>query len=184
MTDTRLEVPALATGQLYQFRLRAFNLHVVTAPYPGFAGPSPPVVARPIPAPAQPASFALLQPRVLFAGAASAGSTTTVVVLGPSSANMSSAYTGAYLRVLDAVGDMAPRQVAAYDAAAHIATVDPPLGAVPLPGASVEVARYPVSADVSNDGMYLAAVGFPNQADASRYQVRGVPRPWCDNSVA
>jgi hypothetical protein len=171
VAGTSLVVPALETGGLYRFRVRAFNQHVATATYPGFAGPSATVLARPVPAPARPARFAVLQPRILFAGVAGAGSTSKAVALGPPASNASAAYTGAFLRVLDGAGDMAPRRVVDYNSTARSAIVDPPLAGAPAAGAALEIERYPLSADVGGGGLYTAAVQFRNQPDAFKYQV-------------
>ncbi len=173
IADPRLVVPALLTGRLYRFRVRAHNRHVATAAYPGFTGPTPPVLARPIPPPARPARLALLPPRVLHAGAAAAGGAASVG-LGPSASNATGAYVGAYLRVLAAAGDLAPRRVVAYAGETRTAAVDPPFPAPPPAGARVEIEQHPLLAGGGGggDGAYSAAVGFPNQPDASRFRLR------------
>ncbi len=178
----------LETGTQYEFRVKAFNTHVVTSSYLGYSGPSASIFGTPLARLAAPANLMLIAAGTgdwtgECAGSctASAGSTRSSVVLHATASTRDGFYNGTVIRMLSGAVRDASAQIVAYDAPTRTARLSRAFAVAPAAGDGYMISRYPLGEDrvtitwtrVDAAAQYMVSV---RQADRSEeYAQAGGP---------
>jgi hypothetical protein len=181
----------LETGTQYEFRVKAFNTHVVTSSYLGYSGPSASIFGTPLARLAAPANLMLIAAGTgdwtgECAGSctASAGSTRSSVVLHATASTRDGFYNGTVIRMLSGAVRDASAQIVAYDAPTRTARLSRAFAVAPAAGDGYMISRYPLGEDrvtitwtrVDAAAQYMVSV---RQADRSEeYAQAGGPCSW------
>ena len=146
-------VTELTTGRAYEFRLKAFNSHVATDTYLGYAGPSAVVFARPLVRLPPSQDFTLIsQPwldmlrceaRPCVLGAASK----SWVQLQSDAPAVDGILIGSLVRITSGAAADKTSRISAYNGTSKMAFLAVPFGMEPAAGDTYEVSRYAIGDD-------------------------------------
>ena len=170
ITTTSGVVTELTTGRRYEFRVKAFNAHVATETYLGYAGPSASVFAMPLERLAPSEDFTLISGPWLdmlqcaLNTCAIQSSDLDSVQLSANAPATDDILVGARIRLTSGAAIHEDARILSYNGTSKVATLARPLSAIPSTGDTYEVSRFSVGED-------RAIVTWTRMIGATRYKI-------------